>query len=283
MASLRPYGSFLESRTSAASKDLLNLFDPHHPGPLEGRIINGVLPHHRAGERRGGFPDPGIPSRFQDDDRLAHGIGPCRTHEFSCTADVLHIKENAPRLVVPGQEIDEISEIDVNHRSKRGKHAETNMFIHRPVEYCRGQRTALGYEGDMTGQRVCPRTPDVEARLRPDKTKGIGPQNAQIMFLPCRPYPLLAALARHIREDDGTRGAGFTAFLDEPGHFIGRGCNNGKIDVTRDVCDPPEAGKSQPCFPGRVYGEQGPLLFLEEVPEHHLATTGRLVVTDDDG
>lgn len=68
--------------------------------------------------------------------------------EFLRIPDPLHIEHNALRIRVIAQEIDQVPEIDIDHRAEGCKEAEADMSMHGPVEDGAPQGPALGDEGD---------------------------------------------------------------------------------------------------------------------------------------
>mgnify|MGYP007107677663 CR=1 FL=1 len=146
--------------------------------------------------------------RFDNNDGFTHCKSTCRTHKLLCVADPFHVEQDASRVRILAEKIDEVTEIHIAHGAERGKHAESDMLGNCPVKYCTTQRTTLGYESDVSGWGAGSHECCIQAGIRPHKAQAIRPKNAHAVFLPRGHYsllqqsPFLADLFKASRDND---------------------------------------------------------------------------------
>src|SRR5262249_2747989 len=100
---------------------------------------------------------------FDNDDWFAtiyfSGCG----EEGSSISYGFHVDDDALRLLVAAQIINEITPANINHRADGDKGAEANVFAHAPIQHRRTQGTALADKAYVAWSGHCVGKGSVEA------------------------------------------------------------------------------------------------------------------------
>ncbi len=128
-------------------------FDAKHSGTTKGGIVDvvgtGQCPGMGGGSL-GGFRDT---PRFHCDDRLVARCCARRGHELARVRDRFDIQKDRRGRGVRCEIVEHVAEVDVCGIAERDEMRKTDPAGIRPVEQCRGERTGLGYESDLS--RAC--------------------------------------------------------------------------------------------------------------------------------
>ena len=167
-----------------------------------------VAAGERAGVGGGGERGRRRASRLDHDDRLLQRDRPRRGEERTRVADRLYIDEDALRMRVAGQVVDQIAEADVQHRAQRGKGREAHVRFQAPVEDGSEQRAALAQKGHVALVRHRTGKRGVEPRAGVHHPQAVGANHANPRFsrdghdLPLQLGPLGADLLEAGGDDD---------------------------------------------------------------------------------
>ncbi len=117
--------------------------DAQHAGAAEGGVEDGVGAGQRPGVRGGGTSAGLVPAGLDHDDLLGPADAAGGAEELAHVADRLHVQDDAARGRVVGEVVDQVGEIDVEHRADADEAAEADVRLPRPVEdrRCRWRRS----------------------------------------------------------------------------------------------------------------------------------------------
>ncbi len=208
-----------------------DLVNAHDAFSAEGGLVDLVAAGHRTGVGEGHRGALRVASGLEDDDRLVAREPASRAHEPPRVADALHVDEDASRLLVLAEEVDQVGEVDVDHPAHRGEHREAHMRVDRPVEHAGAQRTALRDERDVARLGVDLQERCVEADRRADDAQAVGPDDAHRAVAQdgsdalVEQRALCARLGEAGRYDDRATDACGHALLEHVGHR-GGGCRD---------------------------------------------------------
>jgi hypothetical protein len=92
------------------------------------------------------------PPGLDDDYRLGAGDVPSGAQELTHVADRLHVQDDALRVGIVAEVIEQVGEIDIGHCTDADKSTETDVLRVGPVEDRRADRPTLAEECDLAGQ-----------------------------------------------------------------------------------------------------------------------------------
>ncbi len=185
----------------------------------------------------------GVASRLENDDRLVAGESARRAHEPPSVPDVLHVDQDAARLLVFSQVVDEVREVDVDHAAHRGEHREPDVRAHRPVEHARAEGAALRDQSDVPGLGLDGEKRCVEPHGGADDAQAVGSHDAHRAVLEDVADPLLELGARGPRlrearrDDDGAAHARRGALCQHVGDGRCRRRDHREIDGAGNLAD----------------------------------------------
>ena len=97
------------------------MLNAYYAGPVEHSIVISIIPNHGAGVGFGSFPAFLEFTGLYHDNRLITGKTPDRAHEFPRIFQGItkgfKINNNALGLRVDAEEVDQVTEINIQHRS----------------------------------------------------------------------------------------------------------------------------------------------------------------------
>ena len=180
---------------------------------------------------------------LDDDDRLALGEVPRRAHELARVGDRLDVQDDAARVRVGAEVVDEVAEVHVGHGADADEGAEADLVGGRPVEDGGAQGAGLAEEGHAAGRRddVC--EGDVEVQAGADVAEAVGPDDAHAVALGDGAdlfLELLAGVADLLeagRDDDGAGHAGLAALAHRLGHRLRRHGDDRQVDLAGYLAD----------------------------------------------
>ena len=108
--------------------------DAQHAAAAEGGVQHLVAAGQRAGVRRGGLGGGLGAARLDHDDRLASAPPRAPPKEGAGVADRLHVDQDALRVRVVAEVVDQVAPADVEHRADGDEGAEADLLAQAPVE-----------------------------------------------------------------------------------------------------------------------------------------------------
>ena len=117
IVSLGPFGRGCLASTSAMSNTSAMLSTRSTPHAAKGGVEHFVAAGQRAGVRGGGLGGGLGAAGLDDDDRLGQGDLARRREERPGVADRFHVDDDALRVGIVAQEIDQVAPVDVEHRA----------------------------------------------------------------------------------------------------------------------------------------------------------------------
>ena len=137
--------------------------DAQHADAPECGLEDLVGAGQRARVRGRGLGRLGRPTGLDDDDRLGQRDLARGRQEGARVADRLHVDDDAGRVRVVAEVVDDVAPADVEHRAERDDRAEAHVLGRAPVEHGGEQRAALADEADRPGAAM----PAAKVAFRP--------------------------------------------------------------------------------------------------------------------
>src|SRR5262249_18783496 len=119
-----------------------------------------------------------VPARLDDDDLLGAGRGPGGAEELADVADRLHVEDDAARVGVVAEVVDEVGEVHVEHGAHADEAAEADVGFPGPVEDGGADGAALAEQGDLAGPGHPGGEAGVEAADGVDDAQAVGADDA---------------------------------------------------------------------------------------------------------
>jgi hypothetical protein len=123
---------------------------PHRTRAPQGRIEHVVAAHNGARVGSRGLVARGLATRLEHHHRFGIGSRPQRAHEAARVGDAFEVDHDAVRLLVGGQEIQHLRDIDRGVRAERDHGRESDGVLAGPVQDGRGQRPRLRHQRQRT-------------------------------------------------------------------------------------------------------------------------------------
>ena len=118
--------------------------------------------------------------RLNYDHRLLQRHGPRRRKKRTRIAHRLHVNQNAVRVRIVPEVINQVPPAHVQHRSRGNNRAESHLLLQAPVQNGRLQRSALAQQGHIAGERQVVRECRVERREGIHDSQAIRPYQAHL-------------------------------------------------------------------------------------------------------
>jgi len=232
----------------------------------------------------------GKAARLHGDDRLGPGEGAGSAQELARIGHGLHVEDDAPRLPVHAEVVDQVSEVDVDHGPDGHKMAEPDPIVDGPLHDGSAECPRLREKGNASVQGH----PGAEARVklqgRDDQSEAVGPDDADTVgFCPAEQLLLqLLSLLPDFPEsgsgDDHAEDSRPAALLDHVGDRCGGGGHHNEVHRPGQFPDGREGPDALDRVAPRVHGVHGTLeTRASEVSEQGVPDAVRIVARPDDG
>ena len=176
-------------------KQFVEVEHSQQPGAAKRRFVDRIGTGERAGvglRRLGALRmAPGL----DHDDRLDPGCRARRRHELARIVDELHVQENRTGRPIEREEVEQVTEIDIDHVSKRDDSRKTDTMHRRPFDQARGDGAGLRYQSEIAGGRHARRKAGIELGARRQHAEAVGADQPEAG----RPRRFLAAIGRQSR------------------------------------------------------------------------------------
>jgi hypothetical protein len=184
-----------------------------------------------------------VASHLDHEDRLAARRGAQGAHEAARLADALDIDQDALRLRIGGEVVENLAEVDIGRRAHRHHAGKTDVVGRRPVEdggtqgaRLRHQRQVAGLDAAVEEGCIEPETGTHDAQtVGADDAHAVGPGGSQhfALKLGAPAAGLAEAGGQHHRRTHPM----FAAGLDDGGHGFGTRADHRQLDRLADFLD----------------------------------------------
>src|SRR5665648_83804 len=227
----------------ARVEQVFDLVDAHDASAAEDGAVQRVVGGDGAGVAGGRKRAARRAAALDDDDRLALGEVPRGAHEFARVSDRLDVEDDAARVRVGAEVVDEVAEVHVGHGADAHEGAETHLVGGRPVENGGAEGAGLAEERDASGGRDHVGEGHVEVHAGADVTQAVGADHAHAVALGDSVdvfLELLAGAADLLEaggHDDGAGHARLAALAHRLGDGLGRHGDDRQVDLVGDLAD----------------------------------------------
>ena len=174
------------------------------------------------------------------DDRLDPGCRARRRHELARIVDGLHVQENRTGRPIEREEIEQVTEIDIDHVSKRDDSRKPDTMHRRPFDQARGDGAGLRYQSEIAGGRHARRKAGIELGARGQHAEAVGADQPEAG----RPRRFLAAIGKRVGsvsetggDDDRGRSTLFAGRFHNAGNRLRRRRDHDQIGWRRQILD----------------------------------------------
>ena len=180
---------------------------------------------------------------LDDDDRFGLREVAGGAHELAGVGDGLDVEDDAGRVGVGAEVVDEVAEVDVGHGADADEGAEADLVGGRPVEDRRAEGARLTEEGDAPRRRDHVGEGRVEAARRADVAEAVGAEHAHAVGLGDGAHFLLellagfAGLSEAGTHDHGAADPRLAAVAHGVRHGFGRDRDDRQIDFAGHLSD----------------------------------------------
>jgi hypothetical protein len=273
-------------------EEILRLADPDDAQAAEYRIVDFFRPGHRARVGEAGAVALLQFRGFEEDDGLVAGEpADGADEELHIADDLFHVEDDALRVGVLGEEIDDVPEIHVDGRPQGDDRAEADVGAEPPVEKSPAEVPHVGDEGDISPLRIILEEGGVEPHGRAHDPQAVGTDDPHAVAVSLidpddiflQAPPLWTRFPKPGGDDDESFHSGPAAGVDDPRHGCGGGYDDGQIDRSGYGADVGPAGASQDRIPVRIYGIDRPIARRQGVFQNRPSERPLLIRGADDG
>ena len=257
-----------------------NRIHAQHTGAHEGGVEHFEAAGQRSGVGSGGLGGGFGATGLDDDDRFVQRDLAGGGQEVARVADRLHVNHDALGARVVADVVDQVAEIDVEHRADRDEGAEADLLANTPVEHRGAQRAALADECHVAGAGHDAAERRVQAGDRVHHAEAVRADQAHVAAAGVDQNLTFELDARRAEflEPGGNHNAAFypggDAFGHEVRHQLGLGHDNREINLLRHRGDGRVGLDAEDARAFRIHREHhAAKRIADQVPQHGAADT----------